>query len=255
MRDTMDIQGSALVERREMIQQRLLDGASGAEAMEALTELVDGLIIGRYRNGLRQLGEAAEIAASQACCLVALGGYGRRELAPQSDIDLMVLFKPDAKELIPDLVKTVLHPLWDAGFQVGHSVRTIQECLDLAAEDLTIRTSMMEARFLAGSAQFFQEFHDRYARRIVGKSVDRFIDQKLEERRREYEKFGATVYLLEPNVKKSQGGLRDLHMLQWIGMARYQAATIREQSLACVWTRHESMRCANSAAAAPPQSS
>lgn len=224
----MDIQGSALAERREMIHQRLLDGSSGAEAMEALTELVDGLIIGRYRNGLRQLGEAAESASSQACCLVALGGYGRRELAPQSDIDLMVLFKPDAKEMIPDLVKTVLHPLWDAGFQVGHSVRTIQECLDLATEDLTIRTSMMEARFLVGSTQLFQEFHGRYARRIVGKSVDRFIDQKLEERRREYEKFGETVYLLEPNVKKSKGGLRDLHVLQWIGMARYRAATVRE---------------------------
>jgi [protein-PII] uridylyltransferase len=228
MRDTMDIQSSALVERREMIQQRLLNGASGAEAMEALTELVDGLIIGRYRNGLRQLGEAAEIVASQSCCLVALGGYGRRELAPHSDIDLMVLFKPEANELIPGLVKTVLHPLWDAGFQVGHSVRTISECLALAAEDLTVRTSMMEARFLTGSAPLFQEFHDRYARRIVGRGMDRFIDQKLEERRREYEKFGETVYLLEPNVKKSKGGLRDLHVLQWIGMARYRAATIRE---------------------------
>jgi len=224
----MDTQSSVLTERREVIQQRLLDGASGAEAMDALTELVDGLIIGRYRNGLRQLGEAVEIAASRSCCLVALGGYGRRELAPHSDIDFMVLFKTDAKEMIPDLVKTVLHPLWDAGFQVGHSVRTIQECLDLAAEDLTIRTSMMEARFLAGSASLFQEFHGRYTQRVVGKGVDRFIDQKLEERRREYKKFGATVYLLEPNVKKSQGGLRDLHVLQWIGMARYRAATIRE---------------------------
>ncbi len=224
----MDVQSSALAGRRESIQQRLLDGASGAEAMDALTELVDGLIIGRYRNGLRQLGEAAEITTSQSCCLVALGGYGRRELAPHSDIDLMVLFKPDAKAMIPDLVKTVLHPLWDAGFQVGHSVRTIQECLELAAEDLTIRTSMMEARFLTGSASLFQEFHDRYARRIVDRGVDRFIDQKLEERRREYEKFGETVYLLEPNVKKSKGGLRDLHVLQWIGMARYRAATIRE---------------------------
>jgi [protein-PII] uridylyltransferase len=223
-----DTQGSALAERREMICQRLLDGASGAEVMDALTELIDGLIIGRYRNGVRQLGEAAEFAATHACCLVALGGYGRRELAPHSDIDLMVLFKPEAKAMIADLVKTVLHPLWDAGFQVGHSVRTIQECLELAAEDLTIRTSMMEARFLAGSSHLFQEFHDRYTRRVVGRNVDRFIDQKLEERRREYEKFGATVYLLEPNVKKSQGGLRDLHMLQWIGMARYQAATIRE---------------------------
>ncbi|OGW69050.1 MAG: [protein-PII] uridylyltransferase [Nitrospirae bacterium RIFCSPLOWO2_01_FULL_62_17] len=224
----MDVQSSALTERREVIQQRLLEGASGAEVMDALTELVDGLIIGRYRNGLRQLGEAAEIAASRSCCLVALGGYGRRELAPHSDIDLMVLFKADAKAMIPELVKTVLHPLWDAGFQVGHSVRTIQECLELAEEDLTIRTSMMEARFLAGSATLFQEFHDRYTRQIVSKGVDRFIDQKLEVRRREYEKFGETVYLLEPNVKKSKGGLRDLHVLQWIGMARYRAATIRE---------------------------
>lgn len=228
MRDLVDMQSSALTERRELIQQRLLEGASGAEVMEALTELVDGLIIGRYRNGLRQLGESAEVTASRSCCLVALGGYGRRELAPHSDIDLMVLFKPDAKEMIPDLVKTVLHPLWDAGFQVGHSVRTIQECLDLAAEDLTVRTSMMEARFLTGSADLFQEFHDRYARRIAGRGVDAFIDQKLEERRREYEKFGETVYLLEPNVKKSKGGLRDLHVLQWVGMARYHAATIRE---------------------------
>lgn len=224
----METHSSALAERREVIHQRLLEGASGAEIMDALTELVDGLIVGRYRNGLRQLGEAAETIASQSCCLVALGSYGRRELAPYSDIDLMVLFKPDAKAMIPDLVKTVLHPLWDAGFQVGHSVRTIQECLDLAAQDLTIRTSMMDARFVAGSAPLFQEFHDRYDRRIVGRGVDRFIDQKLEERRREYEKFGETVYLLEPNVKKSKGGLRDLHVLQWAGMARYHAATIRE---------------------------
>ena len=228
MRDSVNTQSSALTGRRQLIQQRLLDGASGAEAMDALTELIDGLIIGRYRNGLRQLGEAGEVTAGRSCCLVALGGYGRRELAPHSDIDLMVLYKADAKAMIPDLVKTVLHPLWDAGFQVGHSVRTMQECLDLAADDLTIRTSMMESRFLAGSADLFQDFHDRYAKRIVGRSVDRFIEQKLEERRREYDKFGETVYLLEPNVKKSKGGLRDLHMLQWIGRARYHAATIRE---------------------------
>jgi len=227
MRDIVDTQSAVLAERREMIHQRLLDGASGAEIMDALTEMVDGLIIGRYRNGVRQLGEAAEIAATHACCLVALGSYGRRELAPYSDIDLMVLFKPGVKDMMTDLVRTVLHPLWDAGFQVGHSVRTIQECLDLAAGDLTVRTSMMDARFVAGSAALFQEFYDRYSRRVVGRGVDRFIDQKLEERRREYEKFGETVYLLEPNVKKSKGGLRDLHVLQWVGMARYHAATIR----------------------------
>jgi [protein-PII] uridylyltransferase len=228
MRETVDARHGRLSERRQVIHQRLLDGASGAEIMDALTELVDGLLISRYRNGVRQLGEAAEIAATHGCCLVALGSYGRRELAPYSDVDLMVLFRPSVKAVLSDLVRVVLHPLWDAGFQVGHTVRTIQECLDLAMADLTIRTSLMDARFVAGSAELFQEFYDRYAKRVVSRGVDRFIDQKLEERRREYEKFGETIYLLEPNVKKSKGGLRDLHLLQWVGMARYRARTVRE---------------------------
>ncbi len=127
-----------------------------------------------------------------------------------------------------ELLRQMLHHLWDLGFQVGHSMRTIPDCLELAGSDLTIKTSMMESRFLAGSPQLFEEFHHRYFRRVVSRGVDGFIAQKMEERRREYEKFGETVYLLEPNGKKSKGGLRDLHVLQWAGMARYQAATIQE---------------------------
>ncbi len=221
---------ATLTDRRRAIHQRLLDGASGAEVMASLTELVDGLVIGRYRNALRSMGGTSEVAGLQQCCLVALGGYGRRELAPYSDIDLMFLFLPEATRTMPELVRQVLHPLWDLGLQVGHSVRTIQDCVGLAGTDLTIRTSMMEARFLAGSPQLFQDFHGRYLRRVVARGVDRFIAQKIEERREEYEKFGETVYLLEPNVKKSKGGLRDIHLLQWVGMARYQADTIRELS-------------------------
>jgi [protein-PII] uridylyltransferase len=161
---------------------------------------------------------------------VALGGYGRRELAPYSDIDVMVLFCPGAKDATESFVRAVLHPLWDGGFQVGHSVRTVADSMRLAQADSTVKTSMMEARFLAGSADLFQEFRRRYWRRVVARDVDEFLDRKLEERRREYEKFGETVYLLEPNVKKSKGGLRDLHLLQWAGMVRYQAPTIRELS-------------------------
>ena len=222
--------GATLAEQRETIRQRLWDGASGAEVIAALTELVDGLIIGRYRNVVRRMDERAVEAGFQHCCLVALGGYGRRELAPYSDIDLMFLYRPEAAAVVPELVRQMLHQLWDIGFQVGHSVRTIQDCLELASTDLTIRTSMMEARFLAGSPQLFQEFRRRYFRRVVARGADRFIEHKLEERRREYEKFGETVYLLEPNVKKSKGGLRDLHLLQWAGMARHQAATILDLS-------------------------
>ena len=217
-----------LVEQRQVLKQRLEAGASGGEVLAALTELVDGLIIGRYRNVVRQGGDETLLAGSQYCCLVALGGYGRRELAPHSDIDVMFLYRPEAGQVASSLSSQVLHHLWDLSFQVGHSVRTVQDCIELATEDLTIRTSMMESRFLVGSAALFQEFHRRYFRQVVARGADRFIEQKIEERRREYDKFGETVYLLEPNVKKSKGGLRDLHVLQWVGLARYQAATLQE---------------------------
>ena len=219
-----------LAEQRQAIQQRLFAGASGDDVVDGTTELVDGLIVGRYRTAARTGGEVLTTAGFQHFCLVALGGYGRRELAPHSDIDLMFLFRPDVAKVIPELVKQVLHPLWDSGFQVGHSVRTIQDCVDLGLADLTVRTSMMEARFLAGSPELFQQFHARYVRKVASRGFDAYLEQKVAERQREYRKFGETVYLLEPNVKKSKGGLRDLHLLQWIGSARYQAPTIRELS-------------------------
>jgi len=134
-----------------------------------------------------------------------------------------------------------LHPLWDCGFQAGHSLRTIGDSIELAETDATVKTSMMEARFLAGSPDLFQEFHRKYLRKIVTKNSNLYLDQKLEERRREYQKFGETVYLLEPNVKKSKGGLRDIHLLQWAGMARFQAQTIRELSDRGILSRADSV--------------
>ena len=220
--------GALLADQRRAIHQRLLEGTSGAEVIGAFSELVDGLIIGRYRNALRHAEEKVAAAGSQQCCLVALGGYGRRELAPYSDVDLMFLFESEAGDAAAALSREVLHHLWDLGFQVGHSVRTIRDCLELAPSDLAIKTSMMEARYLAGSADLFQQFQRRYLGRVVARGIKSFIEKKIDERRREYQKFGETVYLLEPNVKKSKGGLRDLHVLQWVGMVKYQAATIQD---------------------------
>ena len=220
--------GAQLADQRRAIHQRLLQGASGAEIVGAFSELVDGLIIGRYRNAVRQGEEKVALAGSQHCCLVALGGYGRRELAPYSDVDLMFLFESEAGDAAAALSREVLHHLWDLGFQVGHSVRTIRDCLELAPTDLAIKTSLMEARYLAGSAELFQQFQRRYLGRIVTRGIESFIEKKIEERRREYQKFGETVYLLEPNLKKSKGGLRDLHVLQWVGMVKHQAPTIQD---------------------------
>src|SRR5262245_47033087 len=232
---------SLLDRHRRAIAVRVMDGASGAETLSAMTEFGDGLIVGRYRDAVRQGGDEVAKVGLRQCCVMALGGYGRRELAPHSDIDLMFLYRPGSGKAVESLVRAVLHPLWDGGFQVGHSMRTIAESIELAETDCTVKTSMMEARFLAGNADLFQDFHRRYFRKVVSKNTDAYLDLKLDERRREYEKFGETVYLLEPNVKKSKGGLRDLHLLQWAGMSRFHAPTIRELSDRGILSRADSL--------------
>lgn len=214
-------------ERREDLYRRLLKGASGAEIVAAHTDIVDAVIIEPYQSVVRRARKYA-VERLQQSCLVAVGGYGRRELAPYSDIDVMVLFDSRGEDGITNLSTQVFHHLWDLGFQVGHSVRSLHDCLVLAEEDLSARTSLMEARFLAGDSDVFQQFGKKFARRMLGHRTGRFIEQKIDERQREYAKFGETIYLLEPNIKKSKGGLRDFHLLQWVGMARYKALTIQE---------------------------
>lgn len=218
----------ALQERRGLLAQRLFGGALGGDIIASFTEWVDTLIIGRYRNEVRSVVEREAWGVRPSCCVLALGGYGRRELAPYSDIDLMFLYHPEGADVMAGVSRGVLHHLWDIGFQVGHSVRSIADCLQLALSDLPIRTSMMEARYLAGDAGLFQEFQREFWGKVARRRTDQFIQDKVDERQREYEKFGETVYLLEPNVKKSQGGLRDLHLLQWIAMVKYRVNTIQE---------------------------
>ncbi len=218
---------AVLQARREGILRRLREGASGTEVVSDFTALVDTVLIGRYRNGVRQWGSDTP-SGMQHCCLVAVGGYGRRELAPYSDIDVMMLYRAGGEKLAEDLSKQVFRHLWDLGFQVGHSVRSIPDCMVVAEEDLSAKTGLMESRFLVGSPSVFQEFRRRFVKRVLGRRVENFVREKLEERKQDYAKFGETVFLLEPNIKKTKGGLRDIHLLQWIGMARYQASTLQE---------------------------
>ena len=213
--------------RREGMLGRLREGASGTEVVSDFTSLVDTVLIGRYRSVIRQRSGDAP-SGMQHCCLVAVGGYGRRELAPYSDIDVMMLYRVGGRTVVQDLSKQVFHHLWDLGFQVGHSVRSIHDCMVVAEGDLSAKTALMESRFLVGNPVVFQEFQRRFAKRVLGRRVGNFIREKLEEREQDYAKFGETVFLLEPNVKKSKGGLRDVHLLQWVGMARYQAVTLQE---------------------------
>lgn len=213
---------------REGMHARVLQGGKATDAVAGFTEFIDALLIEQYHRVMWMKGEGVVKTAFQDLCLVALGGYGRHELAPYSDLDLMVVDRTGQGEDIASLVAPLWHVLWDLGFQVGHSVRSFQDCVEVGKTDVSSRTAMMEARFLTGSTDVFRRFQRRYAHAVTHRRPSRYLEEKIEQRRREYEKYGETVYLLEPNVKKSKGGLRDLHLLQWAGMARHHALSMRE---------------------------
>lgn len=210
--------------RRQAIEGEHARGATGVEVVISLTDLADEILLDLYHENLR----ASGMSAQSGIALVALGGYGRRELAPYSDIDLMFLYAPHCERQAGALSTAILHTLWDLGFQVGHSLRTITDCLEMGRSDLTVRTALMEARWLAGDRDLFNEFTRSYRAEVAGKGVQEFVAQKREERRQEYSRYGSTNFLLEPNLKKGRGGLRDLHLLKWTALARYGTSSFED---------------------------
>ena len=210
--------------RRQAIAQAHAQGGTGVDVVTALTDLADEILLDLYRANMGATG----VSDPSGIALVALGGYGRRELAPYSDIDLMFLYAPHHEQKVGALSTAILHTLWDLGFQVGHSLRTIADCREMGSADLTVRTALMEARWLAGDRELFVEFAQDYRAEVSGKNVQAYVAQKLEERRQEYSRYGSTNLLLEPNVKKGRGGLRDLHLLKWTALARYGTSSFGE---------------------------
>jgi [protein-PII] uridylyltransferase len=154
--------------------------------------------------------------------IIAVGGYGRTTLAPGSDIDLLFLL-PDAAERRGErVVEAILYVLWDLGQKIGHSTRTIAECLVEAEQDITIRTALLEARFLLGRRILFETLQTRFEHEIVQGTAAEFVAAKLGERDRRLARAGRSRYLVEPNVKDGKGGLRDLNTLFWIAKYVYQ---------------------------------
>ncbi|MBT5751394.1 MAG: [protein-PII] uridylyltransferase, partial [Rhodospirillaceae bacterium] len=149
-------------------------------------------------------------------CLVAVGGYGRMEMAPFSDVDLLFLLPPKRSKRSDKVLEAVLYVLWDLGLKVGHATRTADECLAEARKDQTIRTTLLESRYLCGEKKLYREFRTRFQREIATGTATEFIDAKLAERNQRHQRLGDTRYVLEPNIKEGKGGLRDLQTLFWI---------------------------------------
>ncbi|MEO8141180.1 MAG: [protein-PII] uridylyltransferase [Sphingomicrobium sp.] len=204
---------SALADGRIEIEHRLADAPSRGRMAAACTAfLADQLVRLAFDAAAAKLG--SEVASRIA--LVGLGGTGRGEMAPYSDIDLMFLVRPDDVAAAAHLVEATLYSLWDLKLKIGHAVRTPDELIALAKEDMSIRTAMLEARPMWGDAALFDLTEARFRREVVAGSGKAFVAAKLAERDVRHVRSGDSRYLVEPNVKDGKGGLRDLHTLYWI---------------------------------------
>lgn len=212
---------SALIEKVKGLRaesERLHDsGAGGFDVCRAWARSVDGVIVELFAN-------AAPDASALPFALVALGGYGRSELNPYSDIDLLFLYDREIARAEGDLPGMTIPALWDLGFKVGHSTRTIADCVRIAQSDAISKTSMIEARHLLGNRAVFDRFQNVFRKDAVARQVDRYLREKRAETEMRHNKYHNSIFLTEPDVKESPGGLRDYHTALWVAAARYGVA-------------------------------
>ena len=195
-----------LTEHRARLREQYAARPDPARLLKSLSHLIDQVLT----SAAREIGLPPEVS------LLAVGGYGRRELFPYSDIDLLVLLEqvPDS-ELAPVLERYITY-LWDIGLEVGHSVRTLDECLSEARKDITVETTLLEARLIDGSAGLVHDFQHALAQMLNGAA---FMEGKLLEQQQRHLRFHDATYNLEPNLKENPGGMRDLQTILWISRA------------------------------------
>ena len=222
----VDFFRAALAEGLESLKARHDDGASGHESVRAHARFVDDLVRSLVRLITADL--STEALGAEPFVVVALGGYGRGELHPSSDIDLMVVHDGELSPYVQRVTQELLYTLWDLGLQIGHSLRSLDDCVAMARTDLPSRTSMQAARLVAGDRQLFTRFRRILRENVYRRDFEQFLAAMLGERDQRYRKFGASPYVGEPNIKESAGGLRDMHTAMWLGAAKFEARTLRE---------------------------
>lgn len=206
-----------------------------ADARAALFERYDRgapvtELVGRWSREIDQLIAAAWqrfVPESEAAAVVAVGGYGRSELHPSSDIDLLILVEDDAAERLAEVIGSLVIFLWDIGLEIGHSVRTVGDCRLEAADDITVVTNLLEARLIDGDAELFERMREAVGPDSIWPS-EAFFAAKREEQRKRRRKYGDTAYNLEPNIKENPGGMRDIQMIAWVAKRHFGADSLHQ---------------------------
>ena len=213
---------------REEVRRRFEAGGSGEDCVRQNCYLVDKLVQSLADFTVLHVFACHNPTAGEVFDIAATGGYGRGELAPFSDVDLLFLLPYKRTPRVEQVVEYMLYLLWDLGLKVGHAVRSVDECVRQAKADITIRTSILESRFLWGQDRLFSDLKRRFDRDVVASSGVEFVEAKLAERDSRHRKLGDSRYTLEPNLKDGKGGLRDLQTLFWIAKYLYRVDSVEE---------------------------
>ena len=217
---------TALTAGRAEIEARLIAHPSrGLEIAACQAFLIDQILRLLYDFTVQRLYPLSNPTAAERLTLLAVGGYGRGEMAPYSDVDIAFLTPWKETPWHEQVVETLLYSLWDLGLKVGQSVRSIDEMVRQAKADVTIRTALLEARYVWGDQELYDEAARRFKAEVQSDTARTFIAEKLAERDLRHKRMGDTRYVVEPNVKEGKGSLRDLHALFWIGKYTYNVQT------------------------------
>jgi [protein-PII] uridylyltransferase len=200
----------------------------GSETAAAFAFLIDQLVRLGYDFIVTRLYPLGSPTSSERLLLMAVGGYGRGEMAPFSDVDIAFVTPWKPTGWTEQVIESMLYLLWDLGLKVGHSSRSVDEMIAIAQNDHTVRTALLESRFLWGDQALHDEVRTRFWKEVVGENARTFVTEKLNERNARHTRMGDSRYVVEPNIKEGKGGLRDLHTLFWIGKYAYRAQSVAE---------------------------
>ncbi len=216
-----------LNDAKDSLAKNLYKTKSGAEYVGSHAVIMDRLIAAIHATVAARFGYNKSLKIC-GLSILAVGGYGRGELSPYSDVDLLFLYQKDQLSQHQQIIEYILYLLWDLGLKVGHSSRTIDQCLEAAGEDVTVMTALLEIRHIHGDTGLFKKFEKRLRIWMTSQSVSYFVTRKLQERDIRHKQHGATRYMVEPQIKEGKGGLRDLHTLFWIAKFAYKVNSVEE---------------------------
>ncbi|MEM8790031.1 MAG: [protein-PII] uridylyltransferase [Pseudomonadota bacterium] len=243
-----DLLAETLAARREEVFRHLIAHPfAGLRVARSLAHVMDGIVLACHHYCVTHLHDAPIRTKGQKIAVIAVGGYGRGEMAPFSDVDLLLLTPYKQTAWGESVIESMLYILWDLKLKIGHSVRSIADCLRWGEKDMTVRTALLEMRFICGDVEPFEQIKDKLWSQLFANTGAEYVEAKLAERDERHKRHGGSRYMVEPNIKEGKGGLRDLQTLHWVSKYVYVCDTAWDLVERGIYTQEEVQKFADAA--------